>query len=142
MGEIDSTSHLTYRVLFIIVTLLFGSAFSLVGEIWNTSQSAIAAEIPSSNAYQPEVNKPCKLLSHTTPRGKFSDSIREAKPMFREPQPAVIAPPVAASIPRTKPDARLRVVGKQEEFRRIDAGRQGAAVELHAETRDGIRILR
>ncbi len=111
MGEIDSTSHLTYRVLFIIVTLHFGSAFSLVGEIWNTSQSAIAAEIPSSNAYQPEVNKPCKLLSHTTPRGKFSDSIREAKPMFREPQPAVIAPPVAASIPRTKPDARLRVAG-------------------------------
>ena len=31
--------------------------------------------------------------------------------MFREPPPAVSAPPVTASIPRTKPDTRLRVAG-------------------------------
>jgi TonB family protein len=31
--------------------------------------------------------------------------------MFREPQPAASAPPVTASIPRTKPDTRLRVAG-------------------------------
>ena len=44
--------------------------------------------------------------------------------------------------PRHPADARLRVVRKQEEFRRIDAGREGAAIELHPETGDGIRIFR
>lgn len=114
MGEIDSTSHLTYRGLFIIVMLLFGFSSSLVGEIWNTSLTAIAEEIPSSNTYQLGVSKPCSVLSHTNPRGKFSGSIREVKPMFREPQPAASTPPVTASIPRTKPDARLRVAGATE----------------------------
>ncbi|MBK8378757.1 MAG: TonB C-terminal domain-containing protein [Nitrospira sp.] len=112
MGEIDSTSHLTYRVLFIIVTLLFGSAFSLVGEIWNTSQSAIAAEIPSSNAYQPEVNKPCKLLSHTTPRGKFFRLDTGSKAdVSRAAAGRDLAPRWPLAFPRTKPDARLRVAG-------------------------------
>lgn len=111
MGEIDSTSHLTYRGLFIIAILLFGFSSSLVGEIWNTSLTAIAEEIPSSNTYQLGVSKPCSVLSHTNPRGKFSGSIREVKPMFREPQPAASTPPVTASIPRTKPDAGLRVAG-------------------------------
>ena len=110
MGEIDSTSHLTYRGLFIII-FLFASSSSLVGEIWNTSPSAIAEEIPSSNAYQLGVSKPCSVLSHTNQRGKSSDSMRELKPMFREPQSAASTPSVTGSIPRTKPDARLRVAG-------------------------------
>lgn len=104
MGEIDSTSHLTYRGLFIIVIFLFGSSSSLVGEIWDTSQLAIAEEIPSSNDQPLVVSKPCSILSHTTPPGKFSEPIREVKPMFRDSQPT-------SSIPRTKPDTRLRVAG-------------------------------
>jgi colicin import membrane protein len=42
---------------------------------------------------------------------KYSEPVREVKPMFREPQPAASAPPVTASIPRTKPETKLRVAG-------------------------------
>lgn len=47
----------------------------------------------------------------TLPPVKYSEPVREVKPMFREPQPAVSTPPVTASIPRTKPDTRLRIAG-------------------------------
>lgn len=47
----------------------------------------------------------------TLPPVKYSEPVREVKPMFREPQPAVNAPPVTANIPRTKPETRLRVPG-------------------------------
>ncbi len=47
----------------------------------------------------------------TLPPVKFSEPVREVKPMFREPQPAASAPPVTASIPRSKPDTRLRLAG-------------------------------
>ncbi len=47
----------------------------------------------------------------TLPPVKYSEPVREVKPMFREPQPAASTPPVTASIARTKPDTRLRVAG-------------------------------
>jgi colicin import membrane protein len=47
----------------------------------------------------------------TLPPVKYSDPVREIKPMFREPQPAVNTPPLTASIPRTKPETRLRIPG-------------------------------
>ncbi|MEP7152095.1 MAG: TonB family protein [Nitrospira sp.] len=47
----------------------------------------------------------------TLPPVKYSEPVREVKPMFREPQPTASAPPVTASIARTKPDTRLRVAG-------------------------------
>ena len=47
----------------------------------------------------------------TLPPVKYSEPVREVKPMFREPQPTASAPPVTASVPRTKPDTRLRVAG-------------------------------
>jgi TonB family protein len=45
------------------------------------------------------------------PPVKFSEPVREVKPMFREPQPVATAPPVTASVSRAKPDTRLRVAG-------------------------------
>jgi TonB family protein len=45
------------------------------------------------------------------PPVKTSEPVREVKPMFHEPQPPATAPPVAASIPRTKPTPMLRVPG-------------------------------
>ncbi len=45
------------------------------------------------------------------PPVKTTEPMREVKPMFREPQPTVTAPPVMASIPRTKPTPMLRVPG-------------------------------
>ena len=45
------------------------------------------------------------------PPVKVTEPVREVKPMFREPQPTVTAPPVMASIPRTKPIPTLRVPG-------------------------------
>lgn len=45
------------------------------------------------------------------PPVKTSEPVREVKPMFREPQPPLTAPPVAASIPRSKPTPTLRVPG-------------------------------
>ncbi len=47
----------------------------------------------------------------TPPPVKAAEPVREVKPMFREPQPTVSAPPVMASIPRTKPTPTLRVPG-------------------------------
>ena len=45
------------------------------------------------------------------PAAKSTEPVREVKPMFREPQPAASAPPVTASVPRSKPETRLRVAG-------------------------------
>lgn len=45
------------------------------------------------------------------PPVKTTEPLREVKPMFREPQPTVTAPPVMASLPRTKPTPMLRVPG-------------------------------
>lgn len=45
------------------------------------------------------------------PPVKTTEPVREVKPMFREPQPTVTAPPVMASIPRAKPTPMLRVPG-------------------------------
>jgi colicin import membrane protein len=47
----------------------------------------------------------------TLPPVKYSEPIREVKPMFREPQPVASTPPLTASLPRTKPETRLRVPG-------------------------------
>ncbi len=47
----------------------------------------------------------------TPPPVKYSEPVREVKPMFREPQPTASTPPVTASVTRTKPDTRLRVAG-------------------------------
>ena len=47
----------------------------------------------------------------TLPPVKYAEPVREIKPMFREPQPAVSTPPVTASIPRAKPETKLRVAG-------------------------------
>ena len=45
------------------------------------------------------------------PPVKATEPVREVKPMFREPQPVASAPPVTASVPRSKPETRLRVAG-------------------------------
>ena len=45
------------------------------------------------------------------PPVKATEPVREVKPMFREPQPPVTAPPVAASVTRSKPTPMLRVPG-------------------------------
>lgn len=45
------------------------------------------------------------------PPVKTTEPVREVKPMFREPQPVASAPPVTASVPRSKPETRLRVAG-------------------------------
>ncbi|MBV6470722.1 TonB family protein [Nitrospirales bacterium NOB] len=45
------------------------------------------------------------------PPVKVTEPVREVKPMFREPQPVASAPPVTASVTRTKPDTKLRVAG-------------------------------
>ncbi|MCC2641724.1 MAG: putative Protein TolA [Nitrospira sp.] len=47
----------------------------------------------------------------TPPPVKFTEPVREVTPMFREPQPTVSAPPVSASVARTKPETKLRVAG-------------------------------
>ncbi len=45
------------------------------------------------------------------PPVKTAEPVREVKPMFREPQPPATAPPVTASVARTKPTPMLRVPG-------------------------------
>ncbi|MEK6802594.1 MAG: TonB family protein [Nitrospirota bacterium] len=45
------------------------------------------------------------------PPVKATEPVREVKPMFREPQPVASAPPVTASVSRSKPETRLRVAG-------------------------------
>ncbi len=45
------------------------------------------------------------------PPVRTTEPVREVKPMFREPQPVASAPPVTASVPRSKPETRLRVAG-------------------------------
>ncbi|HVG02752.1 MAG TPA: TonB C-terminal domain-containing protein, partial [Nitrospira sp.] len=47
----------------------------------------------------------------TLPPVKYAEPVREVKPMFRESQPMPSAPPVTASIPRSKPETKLRVAG-------------------------------
>ena len=47
----------------------------------------------------------------TLPPVKYSEPVREVKPMFREAQPIPSAPPVMASVTRAKPETRLRVPG-------------------------------
>jgi colicin import membrane protein len=41
------------------------------------------------------------------PPVKATEPVREVKPMFREPQPVASAPPVTASVPRSKPETKL-----------------------------------
>jgi TonB family protein len=60
----------------------------------------------------------------TLPPARSAEPVREVKPMFREPQPAASAPPVTASIPRTKPETRLRlpgVAGSNQYLARVQA---------------------
>ena len=45
------------------------------------------------------------------PPVKATEPVREVKPMFREPQPVASAPPVTASVSRSRPETRLRVAG-------------------------------
>ena len=72
-----------------------------------TKRASLSEEM--NNDLDRELQDLKKLQS--LPPVKATEPVREVKPMFREPQPVASAPPVTASVPRSKPETRLRVAG-------------------------------
>lgn len=110
MAEIGSTRNVVHKRTFNFRTCLLASSVLLLDVAYLCSLQALAEVSPPSDGSMVDHYNPCAILL-AAPPNLSTEPVRTVQPMFREPLPATSAPPLAESIPRTKPETQMRVAG-------------------------------